>query len=92
MRVTIYYTNRFKGCPGGIEAFELEGPGPFRVNFESLDGGGHQATRPEPARTRSGARPPFFSGCHSAATDGLAAARSLKPGIGSSPLMSPRPR
>lgn len=43
MRVTIYYTNRFKGCPGGIEAFELEGPGPFRVNFESLDGGGRRA-------------------------------------------------
>ena len=48
----------------------------------------HQTTRPEPARTRSDARPPFFSGCHSAATDGHAAARPLKPGIGSSPLMS----
>ena len=52
----------------------------------------HQTGRKEPARTRSGARSPFFSGCHSAATDGHAVARSLRPGIGSSPMPPPSSR
>lgn len=39
MRITVYYTNRFEGCPGGVETLDVEGPGPFRVNFEPFDGG-----------------------------------------------------
>lgn len=37
MRITIYYTHRFEGCPGGIETFSLEGPGPYRVYFDATD-------------------------------------------------------
>ena len=37
MKVTVYYTHRFEGCPGGIETLDLEGPGPYRVYFDAID-------------------------------------------------------